>query len=80
MSRSRQRLKAALPQNGYLARSDTPKFYIDAEIQNLDQPLIGLDLDVTADVSYKVSSGGVSATYPVKTAAPRHILRFTHCR
>jgi len=64
-------LKAALENtlgaNGYLARSGSPKFYLDAEIQNLDQPLIGLDLDVTADVIYKVSASGTVATYPIKT-------------
>jgi len=64
-------LKAALENtlgaNGYLVKSGTPKFYLDAEIQNLDQPLIGLDLDVTADVTYKVSSAGGVATYPIKT-------------
>ena len=64
-------LKAALENtlgaNGYLAKSGMPKYYLDAEIQNLDQPLIGLDLDVTADVTYKVSSAGGVATYPIKT-------------
>jgi hypothetical protein len=62
-------LESSLAANGYLARSGTPKFYVDAEIVNLDQPLIGLDLDVTADVTYKVSGAGAAATYPVKTTA-----------
>jgi hypothetical protein len=62
-------LESSLAANGYLARSGTPKFYIDAKIVNLDQPLIGLDLDVTANVSYEVSGAGVAATYPIKTTA-----------
>src|SRR5262245_44598577 len=60
-------LKAALEDslrvNGYLA-AGTPKFYVDAEINNLQQPFIGLDMDVTADVTYKVSGVG---TYPIKS-------------
>ena len=60
-------LESTLAANGYLARSGAPKFYLDAEIQNLDQPLIGLDLDVIADVTYRISGAGAPATYPVKT-------------
>jgi hypothetical protein len=60
-------LEGSLAANGYLARSGTPKFYVDAEIVNLDEPVIGLDLDVTADVTYKVSGSGAAATYPIKT-------------
>ena len=62
-------LESSLAANGYLARSGSPKFYIDARIVNLDQPLIGLDLDVTANVSYEVSGAGPPATYPIKTTA-----------
>jgi hypothetical protein len=58
-------LEGTLAANGYLAQSGTPKFYLDAEI--LDQPLIGLDLEVTADVTYKVSGAGAAAAYPIKT-------------
>jgi hypothetical protein len=61
-------LESSLAANGYLAKSGTPKFYVDAEIVNLDQPLIGLNLNVTADVTYKISGSGV-ATYPIKATA-----------
>ena len=61
-------LESSLAANGYLA-SGTPKYFIDAEIKNLEQPLIGLDLDVTADVTYKVSGAGANATYPIKSTA-----------
>jgi hypothetical protein len=62
-------LENSLAGNGYLARSGAPKFYIDAEIVNLDQPVIGLDLDVTAQINYRVSGAGGTATYPIKTTA-----------
>jgi len=60
-------LESTLAANGYLAQSSTPKFYLDAEIKNLDQPLIGLDLDVFADVTYRISGAGAASAYPVKT-------------
>ena len=63
-------LKAALEDSlrasGYLA-SGAPKYQVDAEINNLQQPFAGLDLDVTADVTYKVSGAGSVATYPIKS-------------
>jgi hypothetical protein len=59
-------LESTLAANGYLAQSATPKFYLDAEILNLDQLLIGLDLDVVADVTYKVSGAGAAAVHPIK--------------
>jgi hypothetical protein len=62
-------LEGSLAANGFLARSGTPKFYIDVRIVNLDQPIIGLDLDVTANVSYEVSGAGITLTYPVRTTA-----------
>ena len=61
-------LESSLEAKGYLAKGGTPKFYVDAEIQNLDQPLMGLTLDVTASVTYKVSGAG-SATYPISSTA-----------
>lgn len=60
-------LETTLAANGYLTQSDTPKFYLDAEIQNLDQPLIGLNLDVAASVTYTVSGAGSPAVFPIKS-------------
>jgi hypothetical protein len=59
-------LESTLSFNGYLAQSGTPKFYLDAEIQNLDQPFFGLDFDVVADVTYKDSETGAPAVFPIK--------------
>ena len=61
----RKGLEDSLRASGYLA-SGTPKFHVDAEINNLQQPFAGLDLDVTADVTYKVSGTGTVAAYPIK--------------
>jgi hypothetical protein len=58
-------LESSLAANGYLAASGSPGFYVDAEIQNLDQPIAGLDLDVTTTVTYKVSGRAGAANYPV---------------
>jgi hypothetical protein len=60
-------LESSLAATGYLAsEGTTPKFYIDAEIQDLDQPLIGLNYDVKSSVLYKVSGGGTAKSYPIK--------------
>jgi hypothetical protein len=60
-------LVSTLATNGYFAQPGAAsKFYLDAEIQNLEQPLIGLDLEVTANVTYKVSGAGKVDVYPVK--------------
>lgn len=60
-------LESSLAQVGYLASSGAPRFYVDAEIQNLQQPMVAIDVDVTATVTYKVTpvGGGASASYPV---------------
>ena len=63
----KEALENTLGANGYLARTGAPKYYLDAEIRNLDQPLIGLDLDVAADVTYRLSGGGTEMSYPIKT-------------
>ncbi len=61
----KEALEASLRANGYLASSGA-KYFIDAEIRNLDQPIIGLDLNVSAVVTYKVS-GAASASYPIRS-------------
>jgi hypothetical protein len=59
-------LEGSLAAHGYLANATTPKFLVDAEIQNLQQPLFGLDMNVQATVVYKISgSDGTNVTYPI---------------
>lgn len=62
----KEALEASLRSNGYLA-SGGARYFIDAEIKNLDQPIIGLDLNVAAVVTYKVSGPGTNATYPIRS-------------
>ncbi|MFA6265213.1 MAG: hypothetical protein WC670_05800 [Pseudolabrys sp.] len=62
----KEALETSLRANGYLA-SGRARYFIDAEIKNLDQPIIGLELDVSAVVTYKVSGAGTSASYPVRS-------------
>jgi hypothetical protein len=60
-------LESTLAANGYLSRSGTPKFYLDAIILNLDRPLRGLTLNVTADVAYGLYGGGKVDAYQMVT-------------
>ncbi len=60
-------LETTLAANGFLAQSGPPKFQVDAEIKHLEQPLIGLDMDVVAEVTYNVAGAGGAATYPVRS-------------
>jgi hypothetical protein len=62
-------LESSLEAKGYLANGGAARFHVDAEIQDLEQPLIGLTYDVTASVKYRVSGPGVNATYPITTKA-----------
>ena len=62
-------LESSLAATGYLASErTTPKFHIDVEIQDLDQPLIGLEYEVKSSVLYKVSGGGAVKSYPIKAS------------
>jgi hypothetical protein len=62
-------LETTLAANGFLAQSGPPRFFVDAEIKTLEQPLIGLDMDVAAEVAYTVSGAGGTATYPIRSKA-----------
>ena len=68
-SRSRKRLKRRFRPTAISPHQAPRKFYLDAEIRNLDQPLMGLDLTVIADVTYNISGAGPAASYPVKAQA-----------
>ncbi|AMN41903.1 hypothetical protein RHPLAN_34710 [Rhodoplanes sp. Z2-YC6860] len=62
-------LEGSLQAKGYLASGGAARYQVDADIQDLEQPLIGLTYDVTASVTYRVSGPGVNATYPISTKA-----------
>lgn len=62
----RSALQQSLGVAGYLApSSDRARYAIDAELQQLDQPLFGLTMDVTSVVQYTVEGDGAKKTIPV---------------
>ncbi len=61
-------LESSLAATGYLAQG-TPKYVIDVDIHDLKQPLIGLDMDVTSSVTYKVTGGGTDKPYDIQATA-----------
>ena len=57
-------LEASLASYGYLATSPENAVYrIDANLLDLSQPLLGLDLNVKSSVYYKVTYSGVTKQY-----------------
>lgn len=62
-------LQSSLANAGYLASNAAAKYTIDATIDNLQQPLIGISMEVTATVTYTVTpaGGGQPMRYPVTT-------------
>lgn len=61
-------LESSLAANSYMAQG-TPKYVINVEIQDLKQPLMGLDLDVTSSVIYRVTGGGTTTPYNIQATA-----------
>ena len=62
--------KGALDQSldavGYKAeRSETATYFIDAELKELDQPLVGLTFDVHSNVFYVVDGKGDKKSIPI---------------
>ena len=49
----------------YLSTDDKAPFKIDATLQELKQPVIGLSFDVTSVVTYKLEGAGITKTYPI---------------
>ncbi|MFL6817952.1 MAG: hypothetical protein ACJ8EF_08410 [Bradyrhizobium sp.] len=63
-------LESTLAGQGYLAKSGTPKFYLDVKILDLDRPMRGMTLHATADVAYEVANrGGVERYHIVTTGS-----------
>jgi hypothetical protein len=51
---------------GYLVSTDAkPRFFIDANLDSLIQPFMGLTFNVTSVVTYRVEQDGVKRTIPV---------------
>lgn len=61
--------KSALEQSianaGYQGPANGAKYFLDAELQDLNQPVFGFTMDVQSTVSYKLTSDGASQSIPV---------------
>ena len=62
--------KAALEESlaiaGYKASdSSKAKYFVDVELKRLDQPLVGIDFDVTSEVVYSVGSESSKSMFPI---------------
>jgi len=59
-------LEDSLVNVGYLAPAGTtPEYTLDANLQSLDQPQVGLSLDVTSKVDYTLSGDGMIKHLPI---------------
>ena len=58
-------LEASLDNAGYRAESSNAKYVLDATLQDLQQPAIGLTFDVQSFVTYTVTSDGNSKNWPI---------------
>jgi len=62
----KEALEKSLAEIGYNAPDGKkPRYFIDADLRSLDQPFIGLDFDVSANVVYNVEKNGVKTKYPI---------------
>lgn len=57
-------LESSLAAFGYLT-TGAAKYYVDVELQELDQPLIGMDFNVKSTVTYKLAGPDGAKTYPI---------------
>lgn len=62
--------KAALEESlaiaGYKASDlSKAKYFVDVELKRLDQPLVGIDFDVTSEVVYSVGSDSSKHMFPI---------------
>lgn len=62
----RQALEGSLGNAGYLANSaGQAKYALTANLLELDQPLLGLTLDVTSKVQYQFKGEGIDKSIPI---------------
>ncbi len=63
----KQALSQSLAVTGYGAAPGQPgRYQIDAELQQLEQPLFGFTLDVASSIQYTVEGDGMRRRFPVK--------------
>jgi hypothetical protein len=58
-------LEASLDNAGYKSDSSSAKYVLDATLQDLQQPAIGLTFDVQSFVSYTVTNEGSTKSMPI---------------
>jgi hypothetical protein len=61
----KQALVDSLKNLNYLATTDKPVYKIDATLQELKQPIIGLTFDVTSQINYRVDGPGLNKNFPI---------------
>ncbi|MDD5248027.1 MAG: hypothetical protein PHY45_03525 [Rhodocyclaceae bacterium] len=62
----KQALEGSLGNAGYLATSpDQAKYSLTANLLQLDQPLVGLTLDVASNVQYELTGSGMDKSIPI---------------
>ncbi len=71
-------LEGSLGNAGLLATQPTPcRFGVEAHLLGLSQPFVGLDVEVTANVNYRVRRAGDAEPYLLRTLASAYTARFT---
>jgi len=71
-------LEASLANHGLLAPNDEScRFGVEAHLLGLSQPYISIDVEVTANVNYRVRRPGAADLYLIRTERAAYIERFT---
>lgn len=71
-------LEASLDNAGLLAKApDVCRYGVEAHLLGLSQPFVGLDVEVTANVNYRVRAAGVAEPYLLKTQQSTYVTKFT---
>lgn len=71
-------LEASLKNNGLLAETpETCRYDVEVNLLGLSQPYISIDVEVTANVNYRVRKAGIDEPYLLKTIQTSYTARFT---
>lgn len=77
----RRALEASLRNRGMLAETSADcRYGVEAHLLGLSQPYVSIDVEVTANVNYRVRQAGVAEPYLLKTATTRYTARFASDR